>query len=153
MTNKLTPAHEDYLEAIYELGDKGTATVRSVDLAAKLDVSKASVNKALTNLKKAGLVEQPYYGGITLTSKGHLYASSIQERHQVLFQFLVDVLGVEPLIADEEACMLEHAISDDTLKRWVDHLRSLDRETPISTRHLEQSARRARSRETHVEDL
>jgi len=125
MTKKLTPAHEDYLEAIYQLGDKGTASVRSVDLAAKLNVSKASVNKALTNLKKERLVDQPYYGDITLTEKGHLYASSIQERHHVLYQFLVDVLGVEPPVADEEACLIEHAISDDTLRRWVNHISSL----------------------------
>jgi len=125
MTDKLTPANEDYLEAIYQLGAQGSLPVRSVDLASKLDVSKASVNKALANLKKAELVEQPHYGDITLTGKGRSYANSILERHRVLYHFLIDVLGVEPYTAQEEACIMEHAISDDTLRRWTDHLNSL----------------------------
>ena len=123
--DRLTPAHEDYLEAIYQLGEQGRMPVRSVDLADRLDVSKASVNKAIANLKKAKLVEQPHYGDITLTGKGCAYADGILERHQVLYHFLIDVLGVKPAIAEEEACSMEHAISDDTLRRWIDHLDSL----------------------------
>ncbi|MDR2714536.1 MAG: metal-dependent transcriptional regulator [Coriobacteriales bacterium] len=125
MTDKLTPAHEDYLEAIYQLSKNGLEPVRSVDLAAKLAVSKASVNKALTKLKKVELVEQPHYGDITLTSKGCAYASGVLKRHRVLYRFLVDVLGVEPRCAEVEACNMEHAMSDDTLKRWTEHLNSL----------------------------
>jgi Mn-dependent DtxR family transcriptional regulator len=97
--------------------------VRSVDLATKLDVSKASVNKALSTLKRAGLVEQPHYGDITLTDDGREYASSILDRHHVLYHFLIDVLRVEPAVAAEEACIMEHAISDDTLRRWTDFLK------------------------------
>lgn len=123
-TPKLTSANEDYLEAILELGGM-TGEVRSVDLAAKLDVSKASVNNALNNLKTAGLVEQPYYGDITLTKEGAVYAASILERHHVLYHFLLDVLGVAPEVAVEEACKMEHAISDDTLERLTKHLRTV----------------------------
>lgn len=121
-TEKLTSANEDYLEAIYELGGED-GPVRSVDLASKLGVSKASVNNAVNNLKQAGLVEQPYYGDITLTKHGAEYAASVLERHHVLYHFLLDVLGVEPQVAVEEACLMEHAISDDTLKRLTAHLR------------------------------
>jgi Mn-dependent DtxR family transcriptional regulator len=124
VVEKLTSANEDYLEAVYELSGKGVGTVRSVDLAAKLGVSKASVNKAVANLKQAGLVEQPYYGDITLTPEGVSYGESVLERHHVLYHFLLDVLGVEPRTAAEEACMMEHAISDDTLRRWIAHLKS-----------------------------
>jgi len=121
-TKKLTPANEDYLEAIYELG--GTSgTVRSVDLASRLEVSKASVSGALKNLKQAGFVEQPYYGDITLTDKGAIYATGISERHHVLYHFLREILQVDPVIAAEEACKMEHAISDDTLKRLTNHLK------------------------------
>jgi Mn-dependent DtxR family transcriptional regulator len=120
---KLTPANEDYLEAIYELGGPDGA-VRSVDLATKLEVSKASVNNAVGNLKAAGLVEQPYYGDITLTKQGAEYAAGILERHHVLYHFLLDVLGVDPYVAAQEACMMEHAISDDTLERLTAHLKS-----------------------------
>jgi Mn-dependent DtxR family transcriptional regulator len=124
VNEKLSPANEDYLEAILELG--GTdGPVRSVDLATKLDVSKASVNNAVNNLKQAGLVEQPYYGDITLTKQGAEYAASILERHHVLYHFLLDVLGVQPEVAANEACMMEHAISDDTLSRLTAHLKSV----------------------------
>jgi Mn-dependent DtxR family transcriptional regulator len=120
---KLTPANEDYLEAIYQLGgDQGQ--VRSVDLANKLDVSKASVNKAVSNLKAAELVTQPHYGDITLTEAGLEYAKGVLNRHHVLYHFLIDELGVEPKIAAEEACEMEHAISDDTLERWIAYLQS-----------------------------
>lgn len=122
MTNKLTSANEDYLEAIFELC-RGGGSVRSVDLAAKLGVSKASVNKAVTTLKSVGLVEQPYYGDITLTEEGRAYGESVLDRHHMLFHFLVDVLGVDKKVAEQEACTMEHAISDDTMKRWTSHLK------------------------------
>jgi Mn-dependent DtxR family transcriptional regulator len=122
-TEKLTSANEDYLEAIYELGGADGA-VRSVDLAAKLGVSKASVNNAVNNLKQAGLVDQPYYGDITLTKSGAEYAAGVLERHHVLYHFLLDVLGVQPEVAVDEACKMEHAISDETLRRLTEHLKS-----------------------------
>ncbi len=120
---KLTSANEDYLEAIFELVAESGGSVRSVDLAAKMGVSKASVNRALTHLKQAGLVEQPYYGDITLTPEGISYGESVLERHQVLFRFLVDVLGVEPEVTAGEACVMEHAISDGTLKCLIAHIK------------------------------
>lgn len=118
---KLSSSGEDYLEAIYQLGGTQNA-VRSVDLAEKLDVSKASVNKAVNNLKSAGLVEQPHYGDISLTERGMHYARAVLNRHEVLTQFLTEVLGVDPETAQEEACMMEHAISDDTLYRWTEFM-------------------------------
>ena len=118
---KLSSSNEDYLEAIFQLGG-ATQAVRSVDLAAKLDVSKASVNKAINNLKSAGFVEQPHYGDISLTKEGVLYARRVQSRHEMLTQFLVEVLGIDPERAGEEACEMEHAISDETLDRWQDFM-------------------------------
>jgi Mn-dependent DtxR family transcriptional regulator len=118
----LSASLEDYLEAIYQLagGSAGAEhEVRPVDLAAKLDVSKASVSKALAHLKDSGYVEQPHYGSITLTRAGRKLAAGVLERHHVLYHFLIDVLGVEPAIAADEACAMEHAISDDTLERWT----------------------------------
>ena len=120
---RLTSTNEDYLEAIYAIGgDSGT--VRGVDLAAHLGVSKASVNKAVSNLKAAGLVEQPYYGDISLTSVGAAYAASVLRRHLVLFSFLTEMLGVDAQTAEEEACLMEHAISGDTLLRFVEFVDS-----------------------------
>jgi Mn-dependent DtxR family transcriptional regulator len=120
---RLSSANEDYLEAIYELSGGAGGSVRSVDLAAKLEVSKASVNNAVNNLKQAGHVDQPFYGDITLTKQGAAYAAGILERHHVLYHFLLDVLGVEPATAADEACKMEHAISDDTLIRLTAHLK------------------------------
>jgi len=121
MISKLTPANEDYLEAVYQL-DPLAGPVRSVDLANKLNVSKASVNKAVSNLKAAGYVTQPHYGDITLTFEGKKYAQAILDRHHVLYHFLLDVLGVEPEVAAKEACEMEHAISDDTLAKLYAYL-------------------------------
>jgi Mn-dependent DtxR family transcriptional regulator len=118
---ELSASGEDYLEAIYQLGGPNNS-VRSVDLADKLDVSKASVNKAVNKLKAAGLILQPHYGDITLTKSGLLYARGVQSRHEILSQFLEEVLGVDPVIAQEEACLMEHAISDDTLARWIEFM-------------------------------
>lgn len=117
---RLTPAHEDYIEAIVELEEsQERSEIRSVDIATMLDVSKASVNKALQTLREAGYVEQERYGRITLTDAGRAYGAEIWARHRVLRGFLVDDLGVDPEVANHEACEMEHAISQDTMDRWV----------------------------------
>ena len=69
-------------------------SVRSVDIATKLDVSKASVNKAISSLKEKGLADQPYYGDITLTEEGYAYGMSVLDRHHMLFTFLTKALGI-----------------------------------------------------------
>ena len=69
--NKVTESHEDYLEAVVMLGGTDKIAVRPVDVANKLGVSKASVNKAVSVLKEAGMLDQPYYGDITLTQDGY----------------------------------------------------------------------------------
>ena len=74
---KMSKSHEDYLEAIVMLGGTTEVSVRSVDIANKMGVSKASVNKAVTALKEKALAEQPYYGDITLTEAGFAYGTAI----------------------------------------------------------------------------
>ena len=123
---KTSMSHEDYLEAIVMLGGTDEAPVRSVDVAAKMGVSKASVNKAVNSLKEKGLLDQPYYGDITLTPEGFEYGSAVLERHHLLFTFLTKVLGIPAERADEEACMMEHAISDDSFEKWSAYIKSLD---------------------------
>ena len=117
---RLTPAHEDYIEAIVELEEEQERSeIRSVDIANLLDVSKASVNKALQNLREAGYIDQERYGRITLTEEGRAYGAEIWGRHQALRSFLIDDLGIDPETANKEACMMEHAISGQTMERWV----------------------------------
>ena len=120
---KISKSHEDYLEAIVMLGGTTTQSVRAVDVATKLGVSKASVSKAIGYLKDKGFASQPYYGDITLTEEG--YGNSVLERHHMLFSFLTQVLGIEPERAEEEACMMEHAISDESFEKWMTYIRSL----------------------------
>lgn len=115
---KLTPANEDYLEAIFELCDSGIRSCRSVEVANKLEVSKASVNQAVNALKQAGFIEQQRYGEITLTDEGRAYGGDVLSRHHSLYTFLHDMLGVDAETAEEEACAMEHTISADTMRRW-----------------------------------
>lgn len=126
MGDKLSSANEDYLEAICELYAKGSGGVRSVDIAGRLEVSKASVNKAVGMLKTAGYVEQEPYGDIMLTDAGRRYGEAVLERHRTLRSFLVDDLGVDEATAEVEACAMEHTIGDDTMRKWVAYLKSVD---------------------------
>ncbi|MBE6470580.1 MAG: metal-dependent transcriptional regulator [Coriobacteriaceae bacterium] len=114
----MTKSSEDYLEAIYELAGSENKPVRSVDIADKLGVSRPSVNNALNILKKEQMVVQEPYGAISLTCQGQLYGQSIYGRHMTLFNFLHLVLGVDPETAEEEACEIEHTVSEDTIRRW-----------------------------------
>lgn len=123
---KMSMSHEDYLEAIVELGGTTEVSVRSVDIATKLGVSKASVNKAVTILKEKNLAVQPYYGDITLTEEGYAYGNSVLERHHLLFAFLTKALGISEEQADEEACLMEHAISDESFEKWAAYIKQLD---------------------------
>lgn len=123
---KVSTSHEDYLEAMVMLGGTTEAPVRSVDVAAKLGVSKASVNKAVTALKEKGLLDQPYYGDITLTAKGYEYGSAVYERHCLLISFLTKAVGIEPEVAEREACLMEHAISDESFEKWIAYVKGLN---------------------------
>ena len=123
---KMSMSHEDYLEAIVMLGGTTEASVRSVDIATKLGVSKASVNKAMTVLKEKGLAEQRYYGDVTLTEEGYEYGTSVLDRHRMLSMFLTKALGIPEERAEKEACLMEHAISDDSFEKWSSYIKKLD---------------------------
>ena len=122
--HSLTMANEDYLEAIWRimLDEDGAEAVRSVAVAELLDVSKASVAKALVTLKDKGYVVQHRYGRVGLTNEGRAYAELLWKCHRMLRTFLEEELGVEPKTADAEACLMEHALSEDTMRRWTLHL-------------------------------
>lgn len=122
--HKLSMAGEDYLEAIYRIAAKDASeeNVRSVDVAELLGVSKASVSKALASLRDAGMVEQARYGRVSLTDEGRAYAKRVWRSHRTLRAFLTKTLGVAPDVADEEACLMEHYLSEDTVNRLCDYL-------------------------------
>lgn len=119
---KVSMSHEDYLEAIIMLGGTTEQAIRSVDIAKQMDVSKASVNKAVGLLKERGYVDQPYYGDVTLTEKGFEYGSAVYKRHRYLTAFLSKELGIPEEKAEDEACLMEHAISDESFEKWVAYI-------------------------------
>ena len=105
---------EMYLETIYLLHQK-TGHVHSVDISEHMGYSKPSVSRAVGLLKKGGYITVDTNGHITLTETGRSMAEKIYERHTVLTGFLIK-LGVDPATASEDACKLEHAISDESLQ-------------------------------------
>ncbi len=120
----LSPAQEDYIEAIFDLSKRSGGSVRNIDIAEELDVTKASVARALKHLREEGYIEQEPYAGAYLTEKGNAYGQRIIARHWALRTFLTDVLGVEPSVANKEACEMEHTISQDTIEKWIAWLKS-----------------------------
>ena len=115
---KLTDSLEDYLEAIYML-ERSNPKVRITDIAAKLKLSKPSVNKAINLLKNSGLVGHERYGNIVLTDEGRKIAKEIYYMHNTLKEFLINELNIDPEVAEYEACGIEHVISKDSLNKLV----------------------------------
>lgn len=107
------------------LGGTTDVPVRSVDVANRLDVSRASVNKAIGTLKAQGYLDQPYYGDITLTQQGYEYAQAVYMRHSYLTNFLTSEIGLDAETAEREACLMEHAISDESFEKWVAYIDKL----------------------------
>ena len=103
---------EDYLEAILMVRqEKGYC--RSIDVAHHLNVSKPSVSVAMKNLRQKGYVNVSEEGYLSLTGEGQKLASTVYERHSVISGWLIR-LGVSPEIAIEDACRMEHDISDES---------------------------------------
>ena len=103
---------EMYLEDIYVLSLK-LDVVRPVDLAKKMGFSKPTISEWMGKLRDQGYVEPDNGTGLHLTEKGESLAKSIYERHVVLCQ-LFELIGVSPETAEEDACRVEHYISDET---------------------------------------
>jgi len=112
----LSSSLQDYLEAILELSKEDTS-VRITDIANKLNIAKSSVNQSIAKLKDMGLVSQQVYGPVELTQAGMEYASKVMQRHIKLKQFLIKTLGVDPEVAEKDACLMEHAVSTQTINR------------------------------------
>lgn len=112
---------EYYLEAIYILVVK-KQTVRITDIALHLNISKPSVNRAVNALKKAGLVSHEPYGDIYLTDTGMAYGKKCYDKHITIKKFFVDILRLEPSIAEEETNKIEHSISMDTVDSMVKYM-------------------------------
>lgn len=113
---RINEATENYLEAILRLEGQ-EKQVRMSDIAKMLNVSKPSVNKAMGILKDAGYILQHRYGTIILTEEGRQYAEKVYQRHKLFKRFFIEVLHIEEEVAEEDACHMEHCISDTTMER------------------------------------
>ena len=119
MTMEIHKSAEDYLETILKLQmQKGQ--VRSIDIVAEMHFSKPSVSVAMKKLRESGHVLMDENGLLTLTEEGNAIAQRIYERHQVLTKMLT-ALGVDEETAAEEACSIEHDLSDDTFEKIKAH--------------------------------
>lgn len=111
---------EMYIETIYRLHQEN-GYVRSIDVAQSLGYSKPSVSRAVSLLKKDGYLLMDAKGFLTLTDVGQALAGKIYERHTVLSGLLVS-LGVDAAVAAEDACRIEHVISDESFAAIKRHL-------------------------------
>lgn len=118
---KIQESAENYLEAILVLKqEKGL--VRSIDIAHHLEFSKPSVSRAMSLLRENGYVTMERDGGwIELTQAGREIAERIYERHQLVRDWLI-ALGVSPETAAEDACRIEHDISEESFERLKEHI-------------------------------
>ena len=110
----LQESGEMYLETIYVLLKKSPA-VRSIDVGEYMGFSKPSVSRAVGLLKEADLISVEQNGAIILTQKGLERAKKIYERHTILTSFLMSI-GVSEETASDDACKIEHHISDESLE-------------------------------------
>ena len=111
---------EDYLESMIILKEKN-GYIRSVDIAGFLGVTKPSVSNAMKRLREEGYIEMNRSGFITVTEKGMEIADKIYTRHKKLTDFFV-ALGVNEDVAEDDACKIEHDLSDETFEAICNHI-------------------------------
>lgn len=113
--NRLTAGLEDYLETIFVAASENKS-VKGIDIAKMLNISRASVSEALSKLVSKGLITYESYGTISFTPTGLSEAQKVYDTHNTLKSFFQTVLNISPEEAGENACKIEHIISDNILK-------------------------------------
>jgi Mn-dependent DtxR family transcriptional regulator len=120
---RIQESAENYLETIFVLKNR-MGLVRSIDIANELAFSRPSVSVAMRKLRESQLINIDGSGNITLTESGHIIAQTMYERHTLLSNFLVS-LGVDEQTAVEDACRMEHVISQQTFEKICAHINLL----------------------------
>ena len=132
MTEKLSRSQEDYLEEIYnQVVKNGYAKV--TEISNSLNVKKASVTGALNTLSAKKLINYEPYSKITLTKTGEDFARTIHEKHENLREFFENVLGLSKEEASENACRMEHIVSENFFTNFVkfsDFIRDYSKQNP-----------------------
>ena len=111
---------EDYLETILILS-KQKPVVRSIDIVEELGYKKSSISVAMKNLRERNHIEMSKEGFITLTPSGRQIAEMIYDRHQCLTKWLT-ALGVDAAVATEDACQMDHVISQESFEAIKKHI-------------------------------
>ncbi len=130
---KLSASLEDYIEVIYN-SIKYNESVKAVDIARALHVSRASVTEALNRLSDKGLINYGRYQTITITDMGIKIAEDVVNRHSSLSSFFENVLGAGRKDAEENACRIEHIISAELLDRIEAYLGFVQANSEISAK-------------------
>lgn len=117
---KILESAENYLETILIL-QKRNGSVRSIDIVNELDYTKPSVSIAMKNLRENGYIEMDSGGFITLLESGRKIAEKMYERHTFISDWLIS-LGVDPAVAVDDACRMEHVISEESFKAIKNHV-------------------------------
>lgn len=120
----LSASLEDYIEAIYHIVEE-KLVARSKEIAARLDVSRASVTEALRALAKKGLINYEPYEAITMTELGRQVAEDVIFRHDALKSFFIEVLAIDHDTAEEAACKIEHTAPPEVISRIVNFTKFL----------------------------
>ncbi len=118
---KTTPTREDYVRAVYSLHEQGLQ-VRIIDISRYLGLARSTVSERICDLGKTRLVQTDRSGGITLTKQGQKLSEKLTYKHRLIEVFLHDVLGINPEDVHSEAHKLEHACSDEVIKRLAKFL-------------------------------
>lgn len=116
-------SREMYLETILELTNQ-KKEVRSVDIVNKMGFAKSSVSEAVKSLREEHLIKVDTNSNITLTKKGHKEAQLVLEKHQILTE-LLKTIGVSEEVAEQDACKMEHVISEETFNALKNHLNTI----------------------------
>ena len=116
---KIHESAENYLETILVLQQRN-GSVRSIDIANELEFSKPSVSVAMKNLRLNGYIEVDAAGQIRLLPEGQTIAESVLEKHRMMTQFLI-ALGVPADVAAEDACRIEHVLSNESFEAIKSH--------------------------------
>lgn len=118
---KLTASLEDYLEVICNYS-KNSQNIRAIDISRELNISRASVTEALKKLASKGLINYGRYDTISLTELGNEVATQVVSKHTVLQTFFEKILGLEPDEASENACKIEHVITDNAFNKISEYI-------------------------------
>lgn len=124
--NPISSSIEDYLEVIYEYL-KQNKKVKAVEISKKLGISRASVTEAMQKLAQKGYIIYEKNTPLELTEIGLKIAESVALRHSVLCDFFQNVLGLENVEAEDNACKVEHVISQLAFEKLIDFMKNINK--------------------------